>query len=205
MDKRHNKDLQTEKRILEAAKKIFHLKGFSGTRMQEIADDAGINKAMLHYYFRNKRKLFEAIFIEGVSRIFPKIKELLETELPLFEKIRVFVKSYISLLQENIYLPGFVINEVNQNPDLFIKLIHRNESFFLKKFYSDIKEAQKKDLIIDIEPAMLVTNIASMCIFPILAKPVLSTILNMSEEEYYEFLERRKSEIAEFVIKAIKK
>lgn len=199
------KDLQTEKRILESARKIFHKKGFSGTRMQEIADDAGINKAMLHYYFRNKQKLFDAIFIEGIEKIFPKIKELLSVQMPIFEKIRFFVKSYITLLQENYYLPNFIINEVNQNPNLLLELINKNKSFILDKFYSDVVEAKKKNLIIDVEFPMLVTNIVSLCIFPILAKPFLTIVLGLNENEYQEFIEKRKTEVAEFIIKAIKK
>lgn len=199
------KDKQTEKRILESAKKIFHRKGFSGTRMQEIADNAGINKAMLHYYFRNKQKLFDAIFIEGVEKIFPKIKELLSVQMPLFEKIRFFVKSYITLLQENYYLPNFIINEVNQNPNLLVELISKSKAFILEKFYSDVVEAKKKNLIIDVDFPMLVTNIVSLCIFPILAKPFLTVVLGLNENEYQEFIEKRKTEVAEFIIKAIKK
>lgn len=199
------KDKQTEKRILESAKKIFHRKGFSGTRMQEIADDAGINKAMLHYYFRNKQKLFDAIFIEGVEKISPKIKELLNVQMPLFEKIRFFVKSYITLLQENYYLPNFIINEVNQNPNLLVELISKNKSFILEKFYLDVVEAKKKNLIIDVDFPTLVTNIVSLCIFPILAKPFLTVVLGLNENEYQEFIETRKTEVAEFIIKAIKK
>ncbi|MCX7832670.1 MAG: TetR/AcrR family transcriptional regulator [Ignavibacteria bacterium] len=199
------KDIQTEKRILESARKIFHKKGFSGARMQEIANEAGINKAMLHYYFRSKQKLFDAIFIEGVEKIFPKIKELLNKEMPLFDKIRFFVKSYISLLQENYYLPGFVINELNQNPSLLTELINKNRFSILEKFNTDIKEAKKNNLIENIDFEMLVANIISLCIFPILAKPFIVNILGLNEEEYLEFIEKRKTEVAEFIIKAIKK
>ena len=81
----------TEERILESARQIFQAKGLQGARMQEIADKAGINKAMLHYYYRSKELLFEAVFEEAANRIFPKIVELLNTDYPLFEKIEYFV------------------------------------------------------------------------------------------------------------------
>lgn len=205
MVNKNKKNSQTEKRILESAKKIFHQKGFLGARMQEIADDAGINKAMLHYYFRSKQKLFDAIFVEGIKKIFPQIKELLNTDLPLFEKIRFFVKSYITLLQDNIYLPGFVINEINQNPKLLSEIINKNKSFILEKLYADLQEAKENGEIIDIEFNTFAVNIISLCIFPILAKYFITNVLGMSEEEYNEFIERRKNEVAEFIIKAIKK
>ncbi len=205
MVNKNKKNSQTEKRILESARKIFHQKGFLGARMQEIADDAGINKAMLHYYFRSKQKLFDAIFVEGIKKIFPQIKELLNTDLPLFEKIRFFVKSYITLLQDNIYLPGFVINEINQNPKLLSEIINKNKSFILEKLYADLQEAKENGEIIDIEFNTFAVNIISLCIFPILAKYFITNVLGMSEEEYNEFIERRKTEVAEFIIKAIKK
>ena len=94
----------TETQILNAARDVFYRKGLAGARMQEIADEAGINKAMLHYYFRSKDQLFEAIFKEGAMKIFPKISEYLQADLPLFEKITNFVENYIPLLQENFYI-----------------------------------------------------------------------------------------------------
>ena len=83
-------DKNTEQKILESARNIFHKKGLSGSRMQEIADKAGINKAMLHYYYSSKDKLFDAVFQEAIKRIFPEISKLLNEEMPLFEKIIYF-------------------------------------------------------------------------------------------------------------------
>ena len=115
------KDRKTEERILESAKKVFYNKGIDGARMQEIANEANINKAMLHYYFRNKEALFDAVFAEASQIIFPQVNELLNIEMPLFEKIRQFSDKYISLLSENPVIPVFVIKEMNNNPEKFIK------------------------------------------------------------------------------------
>ena len=98
------KDQSTEERILASAKKIFVEKGMAGARMQDIADDAGINKAMLHYYFRSKEKLFEVIFKEAAARLFPTIASILNSDLPLFEKIRRFTNDYLEIVIENPFL-----------------------------------------------------------------------------------------------------
>src|ERR1044072_5809634 len=104
----------TEEKIVTAAKKVFLAKGLAGARMQDIADEAGINKALVHYYFRNKEKLFEVIFTEAALKLFPKINIIFESDGTLFEKIRLFVAEYITVMSENPYLPMFVLNEINK-------------------------------------------------------------------------------------------
>src|SRR5215831_5817845 len=104
----------TEKRILAAAKKVFLTKGMDGARMQDIADAAGINKALLHYYFRSKEKLFEKIFTEAMSGLFPKINSILESEQTVFEKIEMICGEYIDQIQQTPYLPMFILSEAGR-------------------------------------------------------------------------------------------
>src|SRR4029077_761858 len=104
-------DQATEHRILEAARKVFQSKGMHGARMQDIADSAGINKALLHYYFRNKEQLFESIFKEALEKFLPVLRELVESDFPLGKKIKSFVDGYTDVLLENPFLPAFIIHE----------------------------------------------------------------------------------------------
>jgi len=113
--------INTEQMILLAAKKVFVRKGYTGSTMQEIANEAGINKSLLHYYFRSKEKLFNAVFHEAFKNFIPRVGEIMTSEPPFFDKIEAFVGIYINLLMENTYLPGFILQEINRNPD---KLIH---------------------------------------------------------------------------------
>jgi len=198
------RDSSTEKRILEAARRIFHIKGLAGARMQEIADGAKINKAMLNYYFRSKDKLFEAVFKEAVQNFFPRIFQMLSSDLPLFEKIEFFVDGYYSFLQKNMCVPGFIINELAQNPQ-------RLKIFFTEQgirppeiFLNQIRKAIEDKKIIEMEPMTLVLNIISLCIFPIVAKPIVETVFNLSEEQYAMMIESRKKQVAQFIINAIK-
>ena len=113
----------TEQKILEAAKSVFLEKGKDGTTMQAIADKAGINKALLHYYFRSKDKLFRKVLEETMSAFLPKIEETFTSEIDFFDKIRMVVKNYISLLYENPFIPAFMLNEINRNPEELFSVI----------------------------------------------------------------------------------
>jgi hypothetical protein len=97
--------------------------------MQDIADEAGINKALLHYYFRDKDKLFEVVFLEEALKFFPKINGIFNSDAPLFEKIENFVNEYIDEMQENPFLPWFVMNEINRDPDQFMYKIWGKKIF----------------------------------------------------------------------------
>jgi AcrR family transcriptional regulator len=111
-----------EKQILDAADNIFHTKGLNGARMQEIADKAGINKAMLHYYYRSKQLLFEAVFENAFSLLAPQLNAILNDDSSIEEKVRNFTHNYITFISKHPYLPNFVIQELNRNPDFIEKI-----------------------------------------------------------------------------------
>ncbi len=121
MDKENKADKSAEQKILEAAKQVFMENGLDGARMQDIADKAGINKALLHYYFRSKDKLFERIFVEEAQKFMPKVSTIMLSEISLFEKIEKFMSEYIDTLSQNPLLANFIMNEINRNPKEMIK------------------------------------------------------------------------------------
>ena len=100
------KDFTTEEKILTAAKQVFLTRGMDGARMQDIADEAGINKALLHYYFRSKDQLFEKIFLEVAHAFLPRVLGILESESTLFEKIERFCNEYISQVMTLLTSPS---------------------------------------------------------------------------------------------------
>ncbi len=107
---------QTEEKIFEAATDVFLAKGMDGARMQDIANHAGINKALLHYYYRSKDRLFNAVFEKIAGKMFSKFAPIFDENLTLEDKIRFFFREHITFLQENPRLPGFILNELNRNP-----------------------------------------------------------------------------------------
>jgi TetR/AcrR family transcriptional regulator len=204
--KKKDKEKGAEERILEAACKVFTTKGMAGARMQDIADEAGINKALLHYYFRDKDKLFEVVFMEEAQKFFPKINAIFNSDAQLFEKIENFVNEYIDEMLENPYLPWFVLNEVNRDPDQFMYKIW-GESNLPKpaKFLEQIEREVKKGTIKRISPVHLLMNLLSMTIFPFVAKPMITRNMRMNELQFKEAMEQRRKEIPKFIIDAIKK
>lgn len=199
-----NQDKTTENLILDAAKAVFLEKGFDGARMQEIADKAGMNKALLHYYFRSKEKLFDAIFQEAFQQFIPKVAEIMMTDKPLFEKIECFIDTYLTMLFNNPHLPGFVLHEINRNPE---KLVNIFKNSGIKPEYlgvAIINEAQAGN-IKPVQPMHLIVNILGMCLFPFIAKPIIKGFLFRNNDDMYsEFLAERKREITDFVINSIR-
>jgi TetR/AcrR family transcriptional regulator len=195
----------TEAKILHAAKKVFVEKGMSGARMQDIADQAGINKALLHYYFRTKEKLFDVIFKEAASLFFPRITGIVEAEISLFEKIEGFCTAYIDLLLENPYLPLFVLSEANKEPQRFRQKFWKNREVVFGQFMENILTEIKNKRIKPVDPRQLFMNMISMCVFPFVGKPVWMMTTGMSETEFILFVKERKKIIPQFIIASIKK
>jgi AcrR family transcriptional regulator len=198
-------DQTTEAKILDAAKTVFIEQGMAGARMQDIADKAGINKAMLHYYFKNKEQLFEVIFKEAATRLFSQVSLILNSELPLFDKIRKFTNDYLEIVIENPFLPLFVLNEINRQPHTFSKKIFGSNRPPLHKLAEQVQKEVKKGTIKPVHPAHLILNMMSMCVFPFLGKPILQLALQIDEAQFNSMMEQRKTMIAEMIIASIKK
>ncbi len=200
------KNYETEDKILDAATEIFQAKGLDGARMQEIAQKASINKAMLHYYYRGKEKLFQAVFKRTIQMIIPKMVQIISSDKPLFDKIRQFTDQYVSFILEHPYIPLFVINELEKHPDIIHSIIQTNiNNGVREKLNKQINEMIQKGEIKPINPEQLFLNVLSMSIFPIMAQTSLRTILQKDKNEYRQLLEERKTFIADFIISAIKK
>lgn len=193
----------TEDKILEAAKNVFVAKGMEGARMQEIADEAGINKALLHYYFRSKERLFEAIFVEIIKFAFPKITRIAQSEEPIINKIEQVIDAYIDLLIKHPFIPGFIIKELNRDPSGLFKMVVK---FGLNPqvIFDQIQLAMDRGEIIQMPPRHLAANIISMCIFPFAARPIISFVMFKDDQKALEaFYAERAAVIKKFVIDAI--
>lgn len=198
------KDEKTEVHILDAAKDIFQSKGMDGARMQEIADKAGINKAMLHYYFRSKQLLFEAVFKNAFSLLAPQLNAILNDDSSIETKIKSFTSNYISFIIKHPYIPNFVIQELNRNPEFILKL-KENKSFpNLEKFKKQVDNEVEKGMIKPISAEQLFINIMALNIFPFIAKPLIMAFTNTNDTTYKQLMEDRKKEVADFIINSIK-
>lgn len=199
-------DKLTEERIFEAATDVFVDKGMDGARMQDIASHAGINKALLHYYYRTKDQLFNAVFEMIARKVLKKFAPVFDGKLTLEEKIRFFFKEHITFLQENPKLPAFVLNEINRNPAR-IKKILKNVHF--EKLWQELYNQHKSELgkynITEEKLPQLMVSIAALSVFPFAARGIIEGILDKVGIEFNEYIEQRKEFAADFVINAIRK
>jgi TetR/AcrR family transcriptional regulator len=194
----------TEQKIFDAAHEVFLQKGMDGAKMQEIANRAGINKALLHYYYRSKEKLYEAVARAIIGRVAPVIGQLIESELPLDEKIRHFIDFYIGVISRNPFIPLFIISEINKHPERFIETILPRELPKPQVFMRQVEEEIAAGRIRPIHPRHLIINIISMCVFPFIAKPMARFALGLNNVEMNVFLEERKEQVTEFVLAALR-
>ncbi len=194
----------SREKILDAARVVFHRAGFDGARMQDIADSARINKALLHYYFRSKDDLFEAVFQESFRTNFLPIIEVMQLDLPLEEKVTRFVNAYISTIQIHPYIPGFVIHELNRNPDRMAALAVSMNRVAVATFIEQLKQGMEAGLYREMDPRQALVSLLSMMLFPFIAAPVVKGIFNLDVVAYHHFIEARKVEIPRMFFALIK-
>jgi len=198
-------DKQTEEKIFEAATEVFIEKGLDGSRLQDIADRAGINKSMLHYYYRSKDRLFNAVFEMIAQRMLKKFAPVMEENMSLEDKIRFFFREHISFLQKNPRLPAFLLNEINRNPARIRKFLASVdiEQFWSMLFSQHKDELDKYNITRESIPQVM-TILVSISVFPFAARRLLEGIFGQIGVRFDDYLEERKTFAADFVISALK-
>lgn len=194
------KDISTEERIKAAARKVFHQKGFAGTRTRDIAEEAGINHAMLNYYFRSKEKLFEIVMMETMAQFFKGVNLMLNDEsTSLDEKIDLIVSNYVDLLLKEPELPTFILNEVRPNPQAFVEQNPIKEALTHSVLTRQYAEAVARGEITEPNLMQAILNVIGLVIFPFIAKPILTSIVNIPEEQYKALMLQRKTLIPQWI------
>jgi AcrR family transcriptional regulator len=191
-------DASTEEKIKAAARKVFMRKGFGASRTRDIAEEAGINLALLNYYFRSKEKLFHEIMMERVQQLFGTVAPILiDSSTSLDRKMELMASGYIDLLLKNPDLPMFVLNELRKQPELFQKQINLELTLRNSSFLKQLRGKRK-----DVEPGQYLMNIMGMMLFPFLAKPVFLATGIVNEKNFDLLMEQRRKLIPKW-IKAI--
>jgi TetR/AcrR family transcriptional regulator len=203
------KGKSTEELILDAAMKVFTRKGFAAARTEEIAKEAGINRALLHYYYRDKQTMFNLIFESRFKEFFKGLFVIFESDnISLFEKIRRMVEHEIKTLTKHPDLARFIITEIANEPELLIeygKKLGVNPRLFIEGFEKQVAKEVSEGIIKPIEGKQLLINIMSICIYPFVAKSIIQTMMSVDEPAFYQMTEQRKKEVSDFIINAIKK
>jgi AcrR family transcriptional regulator len=188
-------DLSTEEKIKEAARKVFTRKGYAATRTRDIAEEAGLNLALLNYYFRSKQKLFEQIMFEKVQQLFGLIGPAVNDSTTTLEtKIERIVSHYIDMLSENPDLPIFVLSEIRNHPQHFTQSFQVGQLLQHSSFVAQLKERRP-----DLNPFHFLLNTLGLTVFPFIAMPVFQSIGSMNEATFMMMMQERKSLIPHWV------
>jgi TetR/AcrR family transcriptional regulator len=194
----------TEKRILAAAHTVFLRQGMSGARTQEIADEAGVNKASLHYYFRSKEKLARAVFKAAAAQLLPRVYMLLGSDAPLEQKVRDVIAFELQFLSEHPYLPGYVASEIHYHPDLVLEVFAERGPPPLDRLREQLEEEAAAGRIRPIAAEQFMANLMGVLFFPFIARPALGFMLGLEGDRFAAFIEERKATLPDFFLQGLR-
>lgn len=199
-----DRDRETEERILEAAHTVFLRRGMSGARTQEIADEAGVNKALLHYYFRSKEKLARAVFRSAAAQLLPRVYSLLGSDAPLEKKVHDIVEFELDFLMAHPYLPGYVASEIHYHPELVQEIYGDRGPPPLETLRAQLDGEAAAGRIRPIAPEQFVANLMSLLFFPFVARPAFGFMLRLEGDRFDGFIEERKASLADFILRGMR-
>ena len=205
-------DADTESRILDAAHAVFMRRGTAGARMTEIAREAGVNHALVHYYFRSKQRLADAVFRRAISQFFPVMIGVLVSDASLEDKVRRVAAAQIDMLQENRALPGYLLAELNHYPERAEQLLESMSGSappalrarLFGTLGKQLEDAARDGLITPIRVQEFILNLVSMVVYPFAARPLVMAILGLDDAAFTAMMEQRKADIPAFYLAALR-
>ncbi|WP_316809755.1 TetR/AcrR family transcriptional regulator [Pedobacter heparinus] len=194
--KKPDADNSTEEKIKAAANVVFIKKGFAGTRTRDIAEEAGINLALLNYYFRSKEKLFDIVMMENIQQFLAGMRGVLNDEtLSLTAKITAIAENYTNMLKIQPNMPLFILGEIKANPEKLVTNMKVKEIMISSHFYQQLKAALNDK----VNPLHFLINIISLAVFPFVASPMLKVIGELKDADFDKMVEERKKMIPVWV------
>jgi len=189
-----DKDMSAEEKIKEAAKKLFTQKGFAAVKTRDIAKEAGMNLALLNYYFRSKQKLFDIIMMENFRKFIQGISvEIFDEKATIDQKIETVTTAYIDFLTANPDLPLFILNEIRGNPSSIVDTINSEVSPMRSHFFKQLEQTGKlKNKKPAIDPFHFIANLIGLTVFPFVGKPILQRVTNVSDKKFQALMQERK-------------
>lgn len=198
------KDISTEQKIAEAAERVFMVKGIAGARMQEIADAAGINKALLHYYFRSKEKLFDHVFDQVFNEFVGGLRTIFDEDEPIESQIRTFIRKYLEIFDLKPDMPLFIQTEIYRNPALQKRFTFLESVFPEEKLRNAIQAKIDAGEWHPIRVSDFLTNLIALSVYPYLARPMLQKAFGMDDPGYEQYLKEREEFVFEFLMRGLR-
>lgn len=180
--------------------------------MQEIATEAGVNQALLHYYFRSKERLSIAVFQQTAATLFPALIHTLGSDMTIDEKIDAVVALYLENLSRHPFLPGYILSELHHHPDRIPHLLASATGIDPAKMLAQVFVKLGKQIDSEVEagrlrpiaPQQFAANLISLCVFPFAARPMLAMAFGLDDAGFARFIEARKRELPQFVRSALR-
>jgi AcrR family transcriptional regulator len=202
----------TEQQILDAAHVVFLRRGTSGARMQDIAAEAGVNQALLHYYFRSKERLSEAVFRRAAAQLLPRVIEAMASDLSIEDKVARVVELELDHLLRVPYLPGYIISELHHHPARARQLISAVTGMtpedvgprVVTRLREQLDAGARDGRFRPIAPDQFIVNLFSLCIFPFAARPMLMALLGLDQPGFERFIGQRRDQLTAFVLGAMR-
>jgi TetR/AcrR family transcriptional regulator len=184
--------LQTEKLIKEKAKTLFFQKGYLDATTQEIADEAGVNRALIHYYFRSRDLMLDILLEETLQEKKDRVLTILSSDLPFREKIARYIDTVVEYGLKYPYLENFIISETARHPDKIRNFCSKHPVKSSDLIREQLENEIRKKKIAPITAEHFMVNLVALCNYPLLAKSVLKTVHGMTDQTYRKFLQERK-------------
>jgi TetR/AcrR family transcriptional regulator len=207
-----SRDRDSEQRILDAAHVVFLRRGTAGARMQEIAKEADVNSALLHYYFRSKERLAEAVFQRAAMQLMPAVIRILGSDAELEAKVEQVVDVELQQLQKTPYLPGYILSELTHHPERVRQLFSTVTGLtpaeiggrVFRVLGAQINARVKARRMHPIAPEQFAINLLALCVFPFAARPMVMALAGLDQAGFNQFIERRRRELAPFFLRALR-
>lgn len=184
--------------LAKAAEQEFLRHGFQGARTQAIADAAGTNKALLHYYFQSKLKLYEHVLERQFASLFESLFSLIESDADFDAWLKGIIHKYLHEVVSKPNFTRFVFWEINGNsihlPGLLKKILKargRDSQDLLDMIRFRLRSVGLDEY----DPLQFLLNVLSLCVFPSLAKPIVSQVFGAQELFGAGFIEKREREV----------
>jgi AcrR family transcriptional regulator len=198
-------DQETRDRILDAAHVVFTRRGTAGSRTQEIADEAGVNKALVHYYFGTKAALADAIFERALASLLPLIWGILgDPARTIEQKIPAIVRAQVDFHSARPYFAGYLVSELHAEPDRIARLMTKRGAIPLDVLKKQLREGARAGRIRPISAEQFVATMMGLLIFPFAIRPALCQLLQLDDEGWQAFVEERRRHLPDFVMAGLR-
>jgi len=196
----------TQQKIFDAALKVFSCKGHDGARIQEIADLAGINRALLHYYFRTKRQLYEAVFAHLFEQYMHSFRAVIDPERPFSDTLHSFIDHYIDYVRDHMDMARLVILENLSGGTLMGEHLARafaTHGSPQQRFEEAIVRAAERGEIQPIDPKQTILTVISSCVLFLITAPTVMRTNPAAGADFDAFAEARKDHVFNVVYRGL--